>query len=54
MKTIVLRTTVDASANGTWLNGQRLLVNGERLLRHGDEVQLSHLKLRVRYAPQNA
>ncbi len=51
--TLVLITDI-GSANGTWLNGQRLLVNGERLLRRGDELQLSHLKLRVRYAPLNA
>jgi FHA domain len=37
------------SANGTWLNGQRLIFNGERLLRHDDEVKLSHLTLRVKF-----
>jgi FHA domain len=51
--TLVLVTDI-GSANGTWLNGQRLLVNGERLLRQGDELQLSHLKLRVKYSPLHA
>ncbi len=37
------------STNGTWLNGQRLMVNGECLLRDGDELRLSHLTLRVKY-----
>ncbi len=37
------------SANGTWLNGRRLLVNVERLLRNGDELQLGTLKLKVKY-----
>ncbi len=38
------------SANGTWLNGHHLILNGERLLRHGDELQLSHLKIKVLYS----
>jgi ribosomal protein L32 len=38
------------SANGTWLNGHHLILNGERLLRHGDELQLSHLKIKILYS----
>jgi FHA domain-containing protein/double zinc ribbon protein len=38
------------SANGTWLNGHHLMLNGERLLRHGDELQLSHLKVKILYS----
>jgi len=37
------------SRNGTWLNGARLL--GERLIRNGDEVQLGHLRMTVRFDP---
>ncbi len=37
------------STNGTWLNGQRLLLQGERLLRNDDELRLSHLTVRVKY-----
>jgi predicted nucleic acid-binding Zn ribbon protein len=37
------------SANGTWLNGHRLIENGERVLRDGDELILSHLKIKVKY-----
>jgi FHA domain-containing protein len=39
------------SANGTRLNGQRLIAHGERLLRNGDELQLGLLKLTVNYEP---
>ncbi len=39
------------SVNGTWLNGQRLMVDGERLLRNDDELQLGLLKLTVKYEP---
>ncbi len=41
------------SANGTWLNGHHMVHNGERLLRHGDELQLSHLKIRVLFSVKN-
>jgi len=37
------------SSNGTWLNGQRLIHSKERLLRNGDELQLGHLKVRIRF-----
>jgi hypothetical protein len=37
------------SSNGTWLNGQRLIQSKERLLRNGDELQLGHLKIRIRF-----
>jgi FHA domain len=36
------------SRNGTWLNGQQLLVYGERLLHNGDDLRLSHLSLHVK------
>ncbi len=37
------------STNGTWLDGHRLVPNGERLLRSGDELQLGHLKVTVKF-----
>jgi len=37
------------SANGTWLNGRRLLPEADRLLRQGDALKLSLLELTVRY-----
>jgi hypothetical protein len=37
------------SANGTWLNGHRLLPKAERLLRNGDELRLGHLTIKVKY-----
>jgi hypothetical protein len=36
------------SANGTLLNGRRLIANSERLLRDGDELQLGKLKMKVK------
>ncbi len=38
------------SSNGTWLNGQRLIQDRERLLRNGDELQLGHLHIRIRFS----
>ena len=38
------------SANGSYINGQRLHAREQRLLRHGDELRLSQLVLRVVYA----
>jgi hypothetical protein len=46
----VLLYVVDlGSTNGTWLNGRKLIPDGERLLRHGDQLRLSRLKIRVRF-----
>lgn len=42
------------SANGTYLNGQRLVSGQPRILRDGDDVRLGHLVLRVTFrAVQN-
>jgi hypothetical protein len=41
---------VDAgSANGTYLNGQRLVPNQPRILRDGDDVRLGYLVLRIEF-----
>ncbi len=46
----VLLYVVDlGSTNGTWLNGRKLIPDGERLLRHGDQLRLSRMKIRVRF-----
>jgi pSer/pThr/pTyr-binding forkhead associated (FHA) protein len=37
------------SSNGTWLNGHRLIPHAERVLRNGDELQLSHLRIKVHF-----
>lgn len=37
------------SANGTYLNGQRLVANQPRVLRDGDDVRLGHLVMRVSF-----
>lgn len=37
------------SANGTFLNGQRLVANQPRVLRDGDDVRLGHLVLRITF-----
>jgi hypothetical protein len=42
------------SANGTLLNGRRLMVNGERLLRDGDQLYLSRLRIKVRVYQSSA
>jgi hypothetical protein len=42
------------SANGTLLNGRRLMVNGERLLRDGDMLYLSRLRIKVRVYQSSA
>lgn len=42
------------SANGTYLNGQRLVAGQPRILRDGDDVRLGHLVVRVTFrAVQN-
>ncbi len=37
------------SANGTYLNGQRLVAQQPRILRDGDDVRLGHLVVRVTF-----
>lgn len=37
------------SANGTYLNGQRLVAHQPRILRDGDDVRLGHLVLRITF-----
>lgn len=37
------------SANGTFLNGQRLVPNQPRVLRDGDDLRLGHLVLRISF-----
>ena len=37
------------SANGTYLNGQKLLPQQERVLRDGDDVRLGHLMMRITF-----
>jgi hypothetical protein len=37
------------SANGTSLNGHRLLPNQKRILRNGDDLQLGHMVTRVQF-----
>lgn len=41
------------SANGTYLNGQRLVANQPRVLRDGDDVRLGHLVMRVTFERAN-
>lgn len=43
-----------SSANGTYLNGQKLVAQQPRILRDGDDVRLGHLVVRVTFRPQNA
>lgn len=38
-----------ASANGTYLNGQKLVPNQPRVLRDGDDVRFGHLVMRVTF-----
>lgn len=40
------------SANGTYLNGQKLVAQQPRILRDGDDVRLGHLVIRVTFRPQ--
>ena len=37
------------SANGTFLNGQRLVANQPRVLRDGDDIRLGHLIIRITF-----
>lgn len=37
------------SANGTFLNGQKLVTGQPRILRDGDDIRLGHLVLRVTF-----
>ena len=40
----------NGSANGTYLNGQKLVAQQPRVLRDGDDVRLGHLVLRVNFS----
>lgn len=40
------------SANGTYLNGQRLIANQPRVLRDGDDIRLGHLVVRITFRPR--
>lgn len=42
----------NSSANGTFLNGQRLVSEQPRILRDGDDVRLGHLTMRVSFQMQ--
>lgn len=39
------------SANGTYLNGQRLVAQQPRILRDGDDIRLGHMVVRVSFRP---
>lgn len=39
------------SANGTFLNGQKLVAKQPRILRDGDDIRFGHLVLRVTFQP---
>lgn len=39
----------NGSANGTFLNGQRLVAHQPRILRDGDDIRLGHLTVRVTF-----
>ncbi len=41
-----------SSANGTYLNGQKLVAQQPRILRDGDDIRLGHLVVRVTFRPQ--
>lgn len=41
------------SANGTYLNGHKLVANQPRLLRDGDDIRLGHLTIRITYRENN-
>ncbi|MGJ3237320.1 MAG: FHA domain-containing protein [Anaerolineae bacterium] len=41
----------NGSANGTYLNGQRLVEEQPRVLRDGDDIRLGHLTVRVTFRP---
>lgn len=42
----------NSSANGTYLNGQRLVAQQPRILRDGDDIRLGHLVMRVTFRLQ--
>jgi predicted component of type VI protein secretion system len=43
----VLHLVDNHSANGTFLNEQRLIAEQPRVLRHGDDIRLGRMVLRV-------
>lgn len=44
-----LHVVDNGSANGTYLNGQKLFAEQPRVLRDGDEIRLGHLTVRVTF-----
>ena len=48
---LLVRVTDLDSTNGTWLNGQPIRPYGWRVLRHGDELKLGTLTLKVLMDP---
>jgi len=46
---VLLYVTDMGSTNGTLLNGRPLFAQSERLLRNGDELYLSHLRIKVTF-----
>ena len=42
------------SANGTYLNGQKLIAMQPRILRDGDDIRLGHLVVRVTFQQSEA
>jgi FHA domain len=48
-KELMLYVSDAGSSNGTWLNGHRLIPHAQRVLRNGDELQLSHLRIKVHF-----
>src|SRR5258708_10927343 len=48
-KDILIYVAYLGSTNGNLLNGRRLIPNAERLLRHGVELHLGRLKVKVKF-----
>lgn len=44
-----LHVVDNGSANGTYLNGQKLVAQQARVLRDGDDIRLGHLTVRVTF-----
>lgn len=44
-----LHVVDNQSANGTYLNGQKLVPKQPRIIRDGDDIRLGHLSLRVSF-----
>ena len=44
----------NSSANGTFLNGQRLVAHQPRILRDGDDIRLGHLTVRITFSARES